>query len=147
MQQSRWHRRPLLINQKRSYSQSIFQCFRVLSHASRSALRTSSDVRRLLLILVRRFSNRGRGKREGTKEYFRISQLTNKSTPTVTDTSHGLHMPESQDDSDNIHMYIYIHMYMSMYISMDIYIHTHMNAYMYIHICVYIFMCVCMYNL
>ena len=30
----------------------------------------------------------------------RISQLTNKSTPTVTDASHGLHMPESQNDSD-----------------------------------------------
>ena len=44
-------------------------------------------------------SNRGRGKslKNGS---LRISQLTNKSTPTVTDASHGLHMPESQNDSD-----------------------------------------------
>ena len=66
---------------------------------TRSALRTWSDVQRLLLILVRRFSNRERGKTLRNQS-FGISQLTNKSTPTVTDASHGLHMPESQDDSD-----------------------------------------------
>jgi len=44
-------------------------------------------------------SNRGRGKLL-KKGCLRISQLTNKSTPTVTDASHGLHMPESQNDSD-----------------------------------------------
>ena len=44
-------------------------------------------------------SNTGRGKslKNGS---LRISQLTNKSTPTMTDASHGLHMPESQNDSD-----------------------------------------------
>ena len=44
-------------------------------------------------------SNRGRGKslKNGS---LRISLLTNKSTPTVTDASPGLHMPESQNDSD-----------------------------------------------
>ena len=45
------------------------------------------------------FSNRGRGKPLKNRS-LRISQLTNKSTPTVTDASHGLHMPESQNDSD-----------------------------------------------
>jgi len=46
-------------------------------------------------------SNRSRGKslKNGS---LRISQLTNKSTPTVTDASHGLHMPESQNDSDKL---------------------------------------------
>ena len=43
--------------------------------------------------------NRGRGKSNGS---LRISQWTNKSTPTVTDASHGLHMPESQNDSDKL---------------------------------------------
>ena len=52
---------------------------------------------------VRRFSNRGRGKIL-KNESLRISQLTNKSTPSVTDASHGLHMPESQDDSDKWHL-------------------------------------------
>ena len=33
-------------------------------------------------------------------ESFRISQLTTKSTPTVTDANHSLHMLESKDDSD-----------------------------------------------
>jgi len=33
-------------------------------------------------------------------ESLRIFQLINKSTRTVTDASHGLHMPESQNDSD-----------------------------------------------
>jgi len=51
------------------------------------------------VFLVRQFYDRGRGKSLRNKS-FRISQLTNKSTPTVTDTSHGLQMPESQDDSD-----------------------------------------------
>ena len=45
--------------------------------------------------------NRGRGKCLRNQS-FRISQLTNKSTPTVTDTSHGLHMPEPQDDFDTL---------------------------------------------
>ena len=97
----RWHHRPLLINQKRSYSQLISQCFRLLCHASRRALHTWSDVQRLFLILVCQFSNRGRGK-SLRNESFRISQLTNKSTLTVTDASHGLHMPELQDDSNKL---------------------------------------------
>jgi len=33
-------------------------------------------------------------------ESLRIFQLINKSTRTVTDASYGLHMPESQNDSD-----------------------------------------------
>jgi len=37
-------------------------------------------------------------------ESFRISQLTTKSTPTVTDESRGLHMLESKDDSDSLHV-------------------------------------------
>jgi len=88
-----------MIKKKQSYSQSISQCFRLLCHASRSTLHTWSDVQRLLLILVRRFSNRCRGK-SLRNQSFRISELTHKSTPTVTDTSHSLHMPESQDESD-----------------------------------------------
>jgi len=49
-------------------------------------------------------SNRGRGKslKNGS---LRISQLTNKSTPTVTDASHGLHMPGT------IMVFPYVYMY------------------------------------
>ena len=136
MQQSRWHHRPLLTNQTRSYSQSISQCFRILCHASRSALCTWSDVQRLLLILVCRVSNRGRGKTKMI-ESLRIFQLINKSTRTVTDASHGLHMPESQNDSDNsfgrrlsfidgyTHTHIWLHTHTSSHTCMHAWIHFH----------------------
>ena len=101
-------------------------------------------------------SNRGRGKpiKNGC---LRISQLTNKSTPTVTDASHGLHMPESQNDSDMC-MYIYICIYINMYICIYVYIYicryvyicVYMNAYiyvcMYIYIHVYVCVCISMYT-
>ena len=143
-----------MVKQKQSYSQSISQCFRVLCHASCSTLRTWSDVQRLLLILVRRFFNRGRGK-SLRNESLRISQSTNKSTPTVTDTSHGLHMPESQDDSDTFFCSeCYIHFtgvvgtsaWASLYVTqVCFYTNIHICEHTRCRLCTYVYMYICVY--
>ena len=89
------------INQKRSKSRSTPPCCMLLCHASRRACRhlifTSTAPLILdVLLFLSSVSNEGQENSKGEKPQLNEE----RTTPSVNDTSHGLHVSKSQNDSD-----------------------------------------------